>query len=114
MPLTYIIKDKYLRIGSMMSAGILLMSGILAYYYFGESTMPFVIHFDAYENVDFLGDREKIAGVIATGFVILATNLILANILYMRERLLSYMLVWGGFGVAVLILSALFAIIGVN
>ena len=114
MILAHILKDKYLRIAFGASGGALAVAGWLVYTYFGHTTAPFILHFDAYEKIDFLGDTTKMFGIVGTGFVMILINLVLADLLYTRERFLSYMFAWTATAVAGLILIAIFAILGAN
>lgn len=114
MPFPYILKDKYLRIAFGASLFLLAISGIISYVYFGDTETPFILHFDRYERIDFFGDTSKMFGVVATGLAMIIINLILANLLYTRERFLSYVFAWVSVGVTTLILFAILAIVGAN
>ena len=96
------------------SFAVLLLAGIIAYIRFGEITTPLIIHFDAYQGIDFFGSRADVFNILIVAAVIFLINFILADFLFDRQRLLTYYFAFIGLAVAVLILINILVIISVN
>ena len=109
-----IIKDKYLRIIFAISALLLLIIFALICFKFIAVNNPIIIHFDAYKGIDFLGSRINIFGLFFTTLIIFLINLVLSNILFYRERMLSYIFAAATLFFIILVLVSVAAIISVN
>jgi len=114
MPFANILKDKYLRVVTVLSLLILFIAAIIFYLTFGSTAAPLIIHFSPHQGIDFLGDRLDVAGIWLSGLIIILINLFLANFIYNRERFLAYLFIFAGLLLAILILIAIAVIINVN
>ncbi len=112
--LSSIIKDRYLFVVFGLSFLILLAISPFIYFRLAGDEGFLIIHFDAYKNIDFFGGRFDIFGILISALAIVSVNLFLADFLYNRERFLSYILCFGSFVLAVLILIVVSVIISVN
>jgi hypothetical protein len=110
MVFSNIIKDKYLRVVGALSLLVLLVAGIIFYLQLGAEPTTLIIHFNAEKGSNLLGGR----GDLFTAFFIILVNSFLADFIYKRERLLSYLFSFSGLALAILILMAVSAIIAVN
>lgn len=109
-----VLKDKYLRIIFAISALLLLIIFALICFKFIAVNNPIIVHFDAYRGIDFLGSRINIFGIFFTALVVFLINLVLSNILFYRERILSYIFASATLFFIVLVLVSVAAIISVN
>ncbi len=109
-----IFKDKYLRIIFCLSSAILLVVFLLISLKFWNVKKLIIIHFDAYKGIDFLGSRLDVFGILITAVVIFLINFFLSNLLFYRERFLSYIFAAVTLFFVILILIAVAAIISVN
>lgn len=97
-----------------MSFLILFLTGLIFYLKLGATTTPLIIHFEVDKNIDFLGGRLEVFGILFSVLIMILINFFLANFLYRRERFLSYMFGFISLVVAILILIIISVIISVN
>lgn len=109
-----LLKDKYLISIFGLSFLVLFISFLTAFFKIGGITNPLIIHFDAYNGVNILGDKIDIFGVFASAFAAGLINFFLSNFFYYRERFIAYVFSFGSFGLSILILIAVSVIISVN
>jgi len=109
-----ILKDKYLRVVAGISIFIWLLTGIIFYSWFNLSSGNLILHFNAYNGIDFLGSQGDIFGILLSGLVIILINMYLSNFMYNRERFLSYIFSFANLVVSILILIVINVIISVN
>lgn len=114
MAFANIIKDKYLRAAGALSVLVVFFAGLIFYLKLGQTAMPLIIHFEADRNIDFLGGRMEVFGMLLSVSAMILINFFLANFLYRRERFLSYIFSFAGLIIAVLILIIISVIILVN
>ena len=115
MSIKNIVNDKYLFPLFTLSLFIFFITSLMFVFFFGRATSPIVIHYDSWRGViDFIGSRRHVLGVIATGFITLLINMILADFLYLRERFLSYAFGFFSLAFSILILMVLSVIISLN
>lgn len=107
-------KDKYLRAVAGLSFFLLILASVIFYSGTGLSKGPLILHFDAYQGIDFLGNRSQVFQIILAVFVILLINFFLANFLYNRDRFLSYVFAFVSLEISILILILISVIIAVN
>ncbi|MEK7465326.1 MAG: hypothetical protein AAB631_00955 [Patescibacteria group bacterium] len=86
----------------VVSLGILLLN-------IARVSGPLILHFDAFHGIDLFGSVGNIAGMWIMAFAMAIINLFLADLLYFRERVLSYAIV----GMNVLISVFLFILMAV-
>lgn len=109
-----ILRNKSLLIIFGVSFGILVLTGIIAYLNLAEITTPLIIHFDAYKGIDFLGNKIDVFNILIVAGVIFLINLILAELIFDRQRLLSFNFAFVSLVVSVLIFIAILVIISIN
>lgn len=109
-----ILKDRYTAALFLLGALFLIVAFAVAYVNILDSRSLLVIHFDAYRGADFFGDRTDIVDILLIAGLVLLLNFFLANELYFRERILSYILAGSTLAFVVLILVAVNVIINVN
>jgi len=101
------------RLGMALLGGAAL--AVLALFGFLSARFPALprllpLHFDATGAPDRLGPRQQVLFLPLIGLVVLAVNGGLGGVLYRRERVAAYLL-WGGAGLAQLLLWA--AVMGI-
>lgn len=107
-------KDKYLKVVAILSFFILAVAAVVFSTGIGSSDKPLILHFDAYQGIDFLGSQSQVFRIILTVFVILLVNFFLAGFLYRRDRFLSYIFAFVSLEISILILILISVIIAVN
>ena len=113
MILKHILKDRYLRIVAAISVFILFLTALI-FSFAGPFNERLILHFDSYNGIDLLGGEWQVFGVLFAALAILAINFYLSDFLYPRDRFLSYLFVFSGLLLSVLILTAVSVIIYVN
>jgi len=79
-----------------------------------EKRPLFILHFDAYRGVDFLGKVIDVWFIISVVFLMLAINVVLIEIFFYRERILSYFLAGVNFLISALLVIVIGVIISIN
>jgi len=79
-----------------------------------EKRPLFILHFDGYKGVDILGKVVDVWFIIGAVFLILIVNIILTEIFFQRERILSYFLVSVNLLISILLMIVVAVIISVN
>lgn len=113
MFLRNILKDKYLRAIGGLSVFILVLTAVI-FAASGPFESALILHFNSYDGIDLLGGVWQVFGVLAAALAILAINFYLSNFLYSRDRFLSYLFIFSGLLLSILILTAVSVIIYVN
>jgi hypothetical protein len=114
MTVPIILKDRYTAAIFFVGALLLVIALFRANVNFADADNLLVIHFDAYKGVDFFGDARDVFDIVISAAVVWGINIGLANMLYFRERLLSYLLATSTLIFAVLILISINVIININ
>ncbi len=112
--LSHFRKNNFFVSTFFVCAAILICLALAVFVKLGDVKTPVIIHFDAYKGIDFLGGRFDIGGIILMGLTVLVLNAFLADILYKREKLLSYVVVFSTMAVTCLIFIGVSVIIGIN
>lgn len=81
---------KLLLILSGLSGVAVLGSLTLAFLKLGGLPYPLVLHFDSFHGVDFLGDTTDFWGIWLGGFACIVLNFFLGEVMFTKERVLSY------------------------
>ena len=113
MILRYILKDKYLRITAAISVFILFLTAAI-FSFAGPFEKQIILHFDSYNGIDLLGGKWQVFGILFAALMILVINFYLSDFIYSRDRFLSYMFIFSGLLLSILILTAVSVIIYVN
>ena len=75
-------------------------------------TLP--LHYNIYFGIDFIGKWYEIFIMPTVGIFFIIINFILADIIYLRDKITSYFLAGAGVVVQVLLLLAAYSIIKIN
>ncbi len=105
MPVSNIIKDKYLRVILAATFTLFAIIAIVVLVKFVPRSDSIVLHFDSYRGIDYVGGRFDLIGIMLSGLVMLSLNFLLADFLYARDRFFAYVLSF-----ASLLLSILFTV----
>ena len=109
-----ILKDKFTVFPFLASFVLLAFAFFIVYLNLSDVSNILVIHFDSYKGIDFFGNKDHVFGMLFLGLFILVLNGFLANILYLRERFLSYVLSFSTTIFSILIFISILVIISVN
>ncbi len=90
MVIPSIFTRKPLLILSSLSGIAVLGSLILAFLKLGGLSYPLVLHFDNFQGVDFLGNTTDFWGIWFGGFAFIVLNFFLGEVMFKKERVLSY------------------------
>ena len=112
--LPIILKDKYTRLALIAAFLFLLFAFSSAYVNLADNQSLMVIHFDSFRGADFFGDKNDVFEILMSAAAVLLINAFLANELYFRERILSYLIVFATMVFMVLILAGVNVIISIN
>jgi len=74
----------------------------------------FPLHYNIYFGVDFIGKWYEIFIMPLVGFFFIIINFILADIIYLRDKITSYFLTGAGAFIQVLLFLAAYSIIMIN
>lgn len=109
-----IFKKKILLVLLVLSVGLMIFSFGLIYFNIGSFGFSVVLHFDAFNGVNFLGSRSDVWLIWATTLLFIVLNTILAEFIFYRERVLAYSLIGANLLLAVLTLIVSGVIVAVN
>lgn len=95
----------------MFGIGALLTiaAGLWAYFTIGGARHVLIVHFDAFNGIDFLGTRRDVLGIALSAAVMNAVNFLLGNAFYSRERFVAWMIA----AVNLLVSICVLAVIGI-
>jgi hypothetical protein len=79
-----------------------------------ENAHPVILHYNLFFGVDYLGDYKNIYLIPLSGLIIIIVNSILGHLLYLKEKLASYFLVFIIFIIQVFLLIDSYLIIKIN
>jgi hypothetical protein len=101
--------------------GILFLSALLNIFIWifllqnqKENAHPVILHYNLFFGVDYLGDYKNIYLIPLSGLIIIIVNSILGHLLYLKEKLASYFLVFIIFIIQVFLLIDSYLIIKIN
>lgn len=112
-----IFKDLLFRILFFLSLALNLSLWLLIYFKFSSfRTMGEILplHYNIYFGVDFVGEWYKIFIMPFAGIFFVIVNFVLADIVYLRDKITSYFLTGAGTFIQVLLLLAAYAVIMIN
>lgn len=109
-----IFKEKILVILSALSGAFLFFGLVLIYFNIHNFSLPVILHFDAFRGIDLFGERVDVWGIWFTGLIAILVNTYLAEVLFYRERVLSYLFIGANFLLALLVLIISGVIVSVN
>ena len=79
-----------------------------------ENSHPIILHYNLFFGVDYLSNYEKIYLIPLSGLIIIIVNSVLGHLLYLKEKLASYFLVFIIFVIQVFLLIDSYLIIKIN
>ncbi len=79
-----------------------------------ENGYPIILHYNLFFGVDYLGNYEKIYLIPLSGSIVIIVNSILGHLLYLKEKLAVYFLVFIIFIVQIFLLINSYLIIKIN
>jgi len=79
-----------------------------------ENSHPIILHYNLFFGVDYLGNYEKIYLIPLSGFIVIVVNSIIGHLLYLKEKLAVYFLVFIVFIIQVFLLIDSYLIIKIN
>jgi len=109
-----IFKQKILLIFLALTAVLFILSFALIYFNLGRLSAPLILHFDALRGVDFFGEKADFWGIWLVAFVVAIINMILGEVFFYRERILSYIFLGANLLLAILTLIFVAVVIRVN
>lgn len=112
-----VFKDKFFRIVFPLS--ILLNLIIWAFLYLNfwplrETRGILPLHYNIYFGIDFVGEWYKIFIVPATGIFFIIINFLVADIVYLRDKVVSYFLAGAAIFIQMILGLAALAVIYLN
>jgi len=112
-----IFKDGFFRLLFFFSLAVNAFIWFFLYLNFSPlqtagETLP--LHYNIYFGIDFIGKWYEIFIMPTVGIFFIIINFILADIIYLRDKITSYFLAGAGVVVQVLLLLAAYSIIKIN
>jgi hypothetical protein len=107
-------KDKIVLLGLAAALFLNLILGFLLYFKIPDSNLPLILHYSAYQGVDFLGESSRIYSLPAISLAFILLNLVLADFFYKKEKLISYFFILSLPVIAVFLLLAGINLIAIN
>jgi hypothetical protein len=102
-------KDKIVLWGLASALFLNSVLLILIYAKTPDSNLPLILHYSAYQGVDFLGESYRIYSLPAVLLVFVLLNLALADFFYQKEKIISYFFI-----LSLSALAVFFLIAGIN
>ena len=99
--------NRVLLIFLVLTAVLLAASALVLYLNIDKLSYPVILHFNAFQGVDLVGNKADIWSIVAMGFAVVIMNTVLSRVLFYRERLMAYILL------AANVILAFFAFISV-
>ncbi|HMB17465.1 MAG TPA: hypothetical protein VKO61_00950 [Candidatus Paceibacterota bacterium] len=109
-----IIKDKILLIVLGVSFLFLISSLVLILVNQGKLVESLIIHVNAFQGVDMMGDVTDIWNVLLMGSLMFLINTLLIKVFYFRERIISYIILSVNFITSLFVLIKIANIISIN
>ena len=107
-------KDKQIMIILFLSVLLNILIWIFLLQNQKENTHPIILHYNLFFGVDYLGNYEKIYLIPLSGLIIIIVNSILGHLLYLKEKLAAYFLVFIIFIIQIFLLIDSYLIIKIN
>jgi len=79
-----------------------------------SSELPIILHYNLFFGVDYLGNYNEIYTMPIIGLIIIIINTFLGCLLYKKERLVSYFLVFNILIIQLILLFASYLIVKIN
>lgn len=110
-------KDNFFRVNFFLSIFFNFLIWIVIAWKFiplvtpGE---PLPLHFNIYFGIDFIGEWYKLLFIPLLGIIFIFTNFILADIAYLRDKIVSYFLLGASVFAQIILFLAVYMIILIN
>ena len=98
-------KDAWTRATLFFCLPVHLLTGLILLRYFPRDENA-VLHYNTYFGIDLLGPWYQVLLIPLVGLCLLAINMVLAAVVWRRDRMLSYFLDAGTVGMTVLTTTA--------
>ena len=79
-----------------------------------ENVYPIILHYNLFFGVDYLGNYEKVFLIPLSGLIIIIVNSVLGHLLYLKEKLAVYFLIFIVFIIQIFLLIDSYLIIKIN
>lgn len=112
-----IFKDNFFRIIFFLSVILNLIIWTVLYLNFWplqETRGVLPLHYNIYFGIDFVGEWYKIFIVPTAGIFFIVINLFVADVVYLRDKVVSYFLAGAGLFIQIILGLAALAIISIN
>ena len=112
-----IFKDRFFQI--VLGASLLINLAIWAFLYFkfsplGSSENILPLHYNIYFGIDFVGEWKKVFVIPLVGIFFITINFLIADIVYLRDKIIGYFLVGTGLFAQILLSGAAFMVAMIN
>lgn len=102
---------KFIRIVFSFSLLVLGVAAATAYVRLANLNGLFVVQFDSFRQISFLGSSAHVYGIILLALAFLAANYFLAESLFSKDRFLATLISLTGVFLAILLFAAVFGIL---
>ncbi len=102
---------KFLAIPFIVSFIILAAGFAIAYVNLADLTGLFVVNYDSFRDINFLGSSKEVYLMLSLGLVVSGANFLLALGIFSRDKFLSFALAVSSVLVSVLLFSAISVIL---
>ncbi|MDZ7799113.1 MAG: hypothetical protein U5L76_05965 [Patescibacteria group bacterium] len=103
--------NKIFLINFIISLILNLVVWLLLYMQFQPTQEPVILHYNIYFGIDLIGDWYKIFALPLFGFIIFFINFFFSIIIYHKEKILSYILIFSSSVIQIFLgLASLFII----
>jgi hypothetical protein len=112
-----IFKDRFFQI--VLGASLLINLAIWAFLYLkfsplGSSENILPLHYNIYFGIDFVGEWKKVFVIPLVGIFFITINFLIADIVYLRDKIIGYFLVGTGLFAQILLSGAAFMVAMIN
>jgi len=114
---TLIFRDRFFQI--VLGSSLLVNLAIWAFLYFkfspfGNSENILPLHYNIYFGIDFVGEWKKVFVIPMVGIFFITINFLIADIIYLRDKIIGYFLVGTGLFAQLLLSGAAFMVAMIN
>ncbi len=107
-------RDTYIKWALAITLALFLVAAGSVYFYLNTHGQLLVIHFNHTSGIDFLGVKNQVFYILASGLAIILINIFLALAFYERIKFLAYIVSFFNLFLTSLLLIAAAVIISVN
>src|ERR1051325_10634212 len=101
-----IFKEKVNLVLVALTAALFIVSGIILFINIPRMVSPIILHFDSFNGADIFGNKSDLWMVWFAGIILSGFNIYLGEVLYRRERILSYVFVGSALLISLIVLLA--------